>query len=265
MPVFISFLTDFGAVATAPAVCRGVMWSIAPDARIDDLTHAVRPFDVREGAFLLASAVPYLPVGIHVAVVDPGVGTPRAPIGIRTLRGDMLIGPDNGLLRPASRALGGVTEARLLENRTLWLPEVSSTFHGRDIFSPVAAHLAAGTEFAAIGPFADRLVDLELPAARHVGDALETAVLFIDAFGNCRLAGTTADLGPDPTGRQFSVQLPHAAATLPWASTFGDIAPGEALLYEDADYAGLALAVNRGSAAERFDLAPDTPIRIAPG
>lgn len=128
---FISFLTDFGAIATAPAVCRGVIWGIAPDAVINDLSHAVRPFDVREGAFLLAMALPYQPVGVHLVVVDPGVGTPRRPIGIRTRRGDVLIGPDNGVLRPAAEALGGIVEARALENATLWRESVSSTFQDR--------------------------------------------------------------------------------------------------------------------------------------
>ena len=138
---FISFMTDFGVGSSAPAVCRGVMLDIAPDARLVDVTHAIRHFALRDGAFLLARSVPYFPVGVHVAVVDPGVGTARRPIALKVSRGDYLVGPDNGLLVPAARALGGVVAARALENRALWLPSVSHTFHGRDIFSPVGAHL----------------------------------------------------------------------------------------------------------------------------
>lgn len=261
---FISFLTDFGAIATAPAVCRGVIWGIAPDAIVNDLSHAVTPFGIREGAFLLAMALPYQPVGVHLVVVDPGVGTPRRPIGIRTGRGDVLIGPDNGVLRPAAEALGGTVEARVLENRALWLERVSSTFHGRDIFSPVAAHVAGGVPFEEVGPPARDLVELVLPTARRDGEALETAVVFIDTFGNCRLAGSTTDLGVVEPGRRFAVTMPAQRAALPWYPTFGEAEPGEPLLYEDADYAGLGLAVNQGSAAERFGLELDAPIRIEP-
>ena len=271
---FISLLTDFGSL-TAPAVCHGVMLGIAPDARILDLTHAVRKYAVRDGAILLASSVAYLPVGVHVAVVDPGVGTARRPIGLRAARGDLLIGPDNGLLLPAADRLGGVLEARLLAEPSLFLAEVSSTFHARDIFSPVAAHLAAGTPFEAVGPRLDRLelTPMLLPGAVARRGGLDSAVLLIDSFGNCRLAGEKHDLeavlGAFESGRRVAVTLPGRDGTtrrkeLAWVATFGEVPPGEALLYEDADFAGLALAVNQGSAAERFGLTLDDPLRIEP-
>ena len=268
---FISFLTDFGSASTAPAVCRGVMLGIAPEARIVDLTHAVRQFAIRDGAFLLWSAVPYLPLGVHLAVVDPGVGTERRAVAIRAGRGDLLVGPDNGVLRPAAERLGGVVEARALTNPALWLDPVSSTFHGRDLFAPVAAHLAAGEPLPSVGeevPVAD-LVDLVLPAATAREGGLDSAVLFIDAFGNCRIAGELADLeaatGPVEPGRAFRV-VPGSGAPVqvPYQPTFGRVASGTPLLYEDADYAGLGLAVNQGSAAERFGLAPDDRVRIEP-
>lgn len=268
---FISFLTDFGVGSSAPSVCRGVMLGIAPDARLVDVTHAVRHFAVRDGAFLLARSVPYFPVGVHVAVVDPGVGTARRPIALRAARGDVLVGPDNGVLVPAGEALGGIAEARSLENRELWLPTVSRTFHGRDIFSPVAAHLAGGTPFEAVGPILDRtaITDLALPGAVAREGGVDTAVLFIDAFGNCRLAGETADLAAVAAldrGRHFRLIIPGAAepVVVPWVATFGDVAVGAPLLFEDADYAGPALAVNQGSAAERFGLELDTPVRLEP-
>jgi S-adenosylmethionine hydrolase len=266
---FISFLSDFGSGST-PAVCRGVMWSIAPDARLLDITHDVRRFAIRDGAFLLSRAVGYLPVGVHLAVVDPGVGTARRPVVLRSARGDLLVGPDNGLLLPAARELGGVTAAWQITNRDLWLPRVSSTFHGRDLFSPVAAHLARGVEPGLVGPTVDMasLVDLRMPEAAARDGGLDTAVLMIDRFGNARLAGQPADLeaaaGPLSPGRRFRVTVGERQDTVPWHATFGDVEPGAALLYDDADYAGLALAVNRASAAERFGLDLDTPVRIEP-
>jgi hypothetical protein len=231
---------------------------------------------VRDGAFLLARSVPYFPVGVHVAVVDPGVGTARRPIALLTRRGDVLVGPDNGLLLPAARALGGMVAARALDNPALWLTTVSRTFHGRDIFSPVAAHLASGTPFEEVGPALElgEVTNLALPVATPRDGGLDTSVLLIDAFGNCRLAGETSDLtaafGVMKSGRQFELVLPargaHAAGreAVPWVATFGDVAVGAPLLFEDADYAGPALAVNQGSAAERFGLALDSPIRLEP-
>ena len=274
---FISFMTDFGVGASAPAVCRGVMLGIAPEARLVDITHAIRQFAVRDGAFLLARSVPYFPVGVHVAVVDPGVGTARRPVALRTGRGDMLVGPDNGLLLLAAEKLGGVVEARELANPALWLPAVSHTFHGRDIFSPVAAHLASGTDFETVGPIVEpgQLVRLMLPGATRRGGGLDTAVLFIDGFGNCRLAGETTDVTGllRGDGRDGDLWLglperPGGAAErirVPWVTTFGAVPVGTPLLFEDADFAGPALAVNQGSAADRFALALDTPIRLEPG
>lgn len=263
----ISFLSDFGTGST-PAVCRGVMWSIAPEARLLDLSHDVRQFAVRDGAFLLSRAVGYLPVGVHVAVVDPGVGTARRPVVVRAARGDLLVGPDNGLLLPAARELGGPTDAWEITNRDACLPEVSSTFHGRDLFSPVAAHLAAGLDPARVGPVVEvtSLVDLRFPEATARNGGLDTAVLLIDPYGNVRLAGQLADLAaigdPLEIGRTFRVIVGERQLDVPWQATFGEVEPGAPLLYEDADYGGLGIAVNQASAAERLGLAIDTPVRI---
>jgi S-adenosylmethionine hydrolase len=273
---FISFMSDVGVGSSAPAVCRGVMLEIAPDARLVDITHAIRHFAMRDGAFLLARSVPYFPIGVHVAVIDPGVGTGRRPIALQVDRGDYLVGPDNGLLVPAAVALGGIVGARALENRALWLPTVSHTFHGRDIFSPVAANLAGGTPFDSVGPALDpaAVTRLEMPIATPRDGGLDTSVLLIDAFGNCRLAGETSDLvtafGEMERGRRFELVLPALdgnaplRVALPWVATFGDVPIGSPLLFEDADYAGPALAVNQGSAAEEFGLDLDTPVRLEP-
>jgi S-adenosylmethionine hydrolase len=213
---------------------------------------------------------------MHVAVVDPGVGSARRPIALQVGRGDYLVGPDNGLLVPAAHALGGIVAARALENRALWLPSVSHTFHGRDIFAPVAAHLAGGTPFDTVGPELDpaSVTKLELPIATPRDGGLDTSVLLIDAFGNCRLAGETSDLvtafGEMEHGRQFDLVLPargaHAGARIrvPWVATFGEVPIGSPLLFEDADYAGPALAINLGSAADVLGLELDTPVRLEP-
>ena len=264
----ISFLTDFGG-ESAPAVCRGVIWGIATDARILDLNHNVRKFAIRDGAFLLSRAVPYLPVGVHLAVVDPGVGTARRPIALRVARGDLLVGPDNGLFRPAAAALGGIVAAHQLTERRFFLPELSSTFHGRDIFAPVAAHLATGVPIEAVGPALDpgTLVELTLPEATARDGGLDTAVLFIDSFGNVRLAGQPDELAAatgvalEPS-RAFRITVAGTRHDITWQTTFGGVDAGEPLLYDDADYDGLGVAVNQASAAERFGLAIDVPVRI---
>jgi len=266
---FISFLTDFGN-DTAPATCRGVIWSILPEARINDLSHASRRFAIRDGAFLLWSSLPYQPVGVHLAVVDPGVGTARRPIALQAARGDRLVGPDNGLLIPAAERLGGIVAAHVLENRALWRDAVSHTFHGRDIFAPVAAHLAAGTPIGAVGPAIDpaELVRIGVPESAVRDGGLDTSVLFVDTFGNCRLAGQPQDLaalrGRLAAGDGFIVRIGQSAFEVTWQATFGAVAPGELLLYDDADMAGLAVGVSQGSAADQLGLAHDTPVRIEP-
>jgi S-adenosylmethionine hydrolase len=265
----VSFLSDFGT-DTAPAVCRGVIWTIAPEARILDLTHSVRQFAVRDGAFLLWSAVPYLPVGVHLAVVDPGVGTPRRPVALRAGRGDLFVGPDNGLLVPAAERLGGISEARELTNRSLMRDQVSDTFHGRDLFAPIAANLANGVPLEIVGPHIDpaALVRLELPEATVVDGRFETSVLFVDRFGNCRLAGGSDDLAAVTGGAHpvtgYRVRIGSKQVDAPWVETFGAVPAGAPLLYEDADYAGLALGINQGSAAAHFGLEAGTAVSIEP-
>ncbi len=270
----ISFLTDFGP-ESAPAICRGVMLTIAPDVQILDISHSVRKYAIRDGAYLLWSAAPWLPVAIHVAVVDPGVGTDRRPIAIRTGRGDVLIGPDNGVLMPAAAALGGAVEARVLENPGLMLPRTTSTFHGRDIFAPFAAHLAIGHRFEDVGRTVavDSLVPLAFPAPVARDGTLETTVLFVDSFGNFRLSGVPADLeaavGPLTPGRPFIVDFgaveggPAVSEAMPWCRTFGERPVGAPLLYENS-FGQLAIADNQGDAAARLAVGPDRPVRIRP-
>jgi S-adenosylmethionine hydrolase len=271
---FISFLTDFGPDSAA-AICRGVMLSIARDAQIVDISHSVRKYAIRDGAFLLAASLPWMPVGVHVGVVDPGVGTARRPIGLLTERGDILIGPDNGLLIPAAEKLGGISEARVLENRAWMLEQTSSTFHGRDIFSPMAAHLAIGGEFSQVGPTAhlDSLTALRFPEPAVHDDVLESSIVYVDSFGNLRLAGEAADLvravGELTPGRSFRVEFGASNGSGPivetaaWARTFGDIPVGRPLLYEDSS-GRLGFADNQADAARRLGVAADGPVTIRP-
>jgi len=269
----ITFTSDFGP--SAPAVCKAVMWRFCPDARIIDISHQVPRYSILDGAGTLVFAVPYMPVGTHVAVVDPGVGTDRIALGLRVARGDILIGPDNGLLMTAGEALGGIVEARSLENRALMLDDISNSFHGRDIFAPMAGHLAAGVPFETVGPAvpAERLV--RLPQVRPtIGDGvLESVIVHVLIFGNVTIAGIPADLeaaiGPLTPGRPLIVEFPaHDGAPAVeertvWARTFGDVPTGASLLYSDSE-GNLALADNQGDAARRLGLGLDRPVRICP-
>ena len=258
----LGFLTDFGFDGAA-ATCRGVMLSICRDAQIVDISHSIAKYAVADGAFVLAAALPYLPVGHHVAVVDPGVGTARRGIAIRAGRGDVLIGPDNGLLLSAAEALGGAAEARVLESRDLWLPQTSSTFHGRDIFAPVAAHLAAGdTTFAAVGDVidAETLVRLPAPALKVEDGRIGTEIVYVDSFGNLRLAGGRAELTAAFGGASPNVRVVIGDGSVLDASigaTFGAVPPGATLLYVDSS-GHLALADNQGNLAARIGARPGT-------
>lgn len=270
----ITFATDFGPAA--PAVCRGVMYQIAPDALIIDINHQIPRFSIRDGAATLVFALPHMPRGVHVAVVDPGVGTERLGVALEVARGDILVGPDNGLLMPAAAKLGGVLRAHALENPSLMLPVVTSSFHGRDIFAPMAAHLAMGTPIASVGRALDieALVPLSRPQARIRDGALESEIIHVMIYGNVTFAGSPAELeaaiGPLEPGRPVILEFPaHAGSpviteTTIWERTFGRVPLGASLLMEDSE-GQLSLADNQGNAAERLHLSVDRPVRIRPG
>jgi len=262
---YLSFLTDYGLEDGFVAACHGVAARIVPDARIIDITHLVPPGDVRRGAAVLAQTVPYLPPAVHVAVVDPGVGTARR--GIAVAAGDSLfVGPDNGLLSWALTAAGGAARAFSLTNRELWLSRVTATFHGRDIFMPVAAHLAAGADLDAAGAGIDVADLVMLPAPERVVRDFMAAgeVLTVDRFGNVQLTITGADaaeIGVTPGGTVL-VRFGHQQLTLPYRETFGAVATGDVVAYTDS--AGLvSVAVNGGNAAQRLGLPPGARISIA--
>ncbi|MBV9093395.1 MAG: SAM-dependent chlorinase/fluorinase, partial [Streptosporangiaceae bacterium] len=262
---YLSFLTDYGLDDGFVAACHGVGARIAPHAGIIDVTHLVPPGDIRRGAAVLAQTVPYLPPAVHVAVVDPGVGTARRAVTVAAGQ-SVFVGPDNGLLSWAVAAAGGAARAHVLTNAALWLTTVSATFHGRDIFMPVAAHLAAGADLAAVGEEigVGELVTLPAPQRLVRGAIAEGEVLTVDRFGNVQLALTASDaaqIGVEPGG----IVLVNAGArtlALPYRDTFGAVAPGELVAY--ADSAGLvSIAVNGGNAAQRLGLPPGARVSLA--
>src|SRR3954467_4377522 len=189
MSGFITFLTDFGLQDDFVGTCHGVIKRIAPDVEIIDLTHGVRPGGILQGALTLANALPYVPAGVHLAVVDPGVGGGRRPLALRDAEGRLHVGPDNGLLLPAADRFGGVVEAHELANPAYALESVSRTFHGRDLFSPAAAHLSVGVPLAQLGPpiDPDALVRLDLPEPEIGPARIRATVLSVDRFGNAAL------------------------------------------------------------------------------
>jgi S-adenosyl-L-methionine hydrolase (adenosine-forming) len=251
----VTLLTDYGVADGFVAACHGVLLSLAPRLRIVDVTHLVPPQDVRRGAAVLAQTVPWLPPAVHVAVVDPGVGTSRRAVAVAAGR-SVLVGPDNGLLLPAAEALGGVLHAVELTERRFFGAEVARTFHGRDVFAPVAAHVAGGVPLAELGPAVDPASLVRLPAPLVVvGDGVvETEVVTVDRFGNVQLAAQAVALDAAGLARGDVVSV-GADALVTYAETFGAVAAGTLLLLVDsAGYA--ALAVNRGSAAARLRVAP---------
>jgi S-adenosylmethionine hydrolase len=248
-------------------VCHGVIRRIAPDVPIVDVTHGITRHGVRHGALVLAATLPYMPVGVHMAVVDPQVGTERRAVALRCGDGRLLVGPDNGVLSLAWKRAGGVVEAVDVSRSPHRLEPVSATFHGRDLFAPVTAHLAAGAELADAGdPLdADELVALELPSPRVEDGAVVAHALVVDGFGNVSLDiehRHLLELGL-VLGSPVAVRVTHLERRATFVQTFADVSAGELLIYEDA-WGAVALAVNRGDAAADLSLSVDGELRIAP-
>jgi S-adenosyl-L-methionine hydrolase (adenosine-forming) len=255
---WISLTTDYGTFDGFVAACHGAIARIAPDVRVIDVTHHVPPADVPRGAAVLAQTAPHLPLSVHCAVVDPGVGTARRGIAVGTPNG-ALVGPDNGLLVWAAEALGGIDEVVELANKDWFLGDVSRTFHGRDIFAPVAAHIASGASLSDAGPSVDpdTLVRLPDPVVA-VGDGwIEAEVMTVDRFGNVQLAAGGATLSG--LGSELIIAGNVRARR---GATFQDVDTGELLVYEDS--AGrVAIAVNGGRAVVVLSVRPGDVVRIA--
>ena len=222
-----------------------------------DITHGIPPQHVLQGALVLANTLPYMPAGVHVAVVDPGVGGERKPLALRGGDGRLYVGPDNGLLLVAADRLGGIEEAVEIVNEDYMLTPVSRTFHGRDVFSPAGAHLATGVELRELGPALDpaRLARLELPVAQIGTARIRATALYIDRFGNIQLNLTSEDLekvGIVP-GTKVEVEVRFERYFAVAARTFAEVRTGDIVLYEDS-YRNIALAINQGNAARMFSL-----------
>jgi S-adenosyl-L-methionine hydrolase (adenosine-forming) len=262
--VFVTFLSDFGLQDDFVGTCHGVIKRIAPEAEIIDITHGIPPQAILQGALVLANTVPYMPVGVHLAVVDPGVGGARRPVALRDAADRLYVGPDNGLLVPAAER-EGIEAAHELANPAYALESVSRTFHGRDLFAPAAAHLAKGVALDDLGPPLDpeALVRLDLPEPRLGDSRIDATALYVDSFGNIALNLTRdhADQAGIVPGTQVELELGGERFYAVAARTFADARPGDIILYEDS-YRNMSLAINRGNAAQLLHAVPGLSVRI---
>ncbi len=262
---FISFLTDFGLQDDFVGTCHGVIARIAPDARVIDLTHGIEPQAVLQGALVLHHSLPFLPPGVHLAVVDPDVGGKRRAIAVLTADHRVFVGPDNGLLLLAADDIG-IAAAHELTSPAYRLREVSRTFHARDIFAPAAAHLANGVPISELGPAVDPadLVRVTVPEPSIGPTQISSTVLAVDRFGNVslNLRRSHIDAVGLRDGDRVEVRLSLDRYYAIVAGTFADAPPGELILYEDS-YGLATLAISRGSAARLTGVAPGDELRLA--
>jgi hypothetical protein len=265
VPLVITFLTDFGVTDDLVGTCHGVMKRIAPDAVIIDITHGIAPQQVLQGALVLRNTVPYMPEGVHLAVVDPGVGTERKALALRSGDGRLFVGPDNGLLVEAAERMGGLAEAWELTEPEYRLAPLSRTFHGRDVFAPAAAFLAGGLEPSELGPALEpsSLARLDVPLPQLSAGEIGAHVLIVDRFGNVQLNLTASDLeqvGIVP-GTQIELEIGLERYYAVAARTFGEVARGDIVLYEDS-YRNVSIAINVGDAASVISARAGDRVRI---
>ena len=261
----ITFLTDFGLDDDFVGTCHGVMAGIAPDSRVIDVTHGIGPQAVLTGALVLRNTTRFMPVGVHLAVVDPDVGGHRRAVAIRTVDGRTFVGPDNGLLMLAADDIG-IEAVHELADPRFRLHEVSRTFHARDIFAPAAAHLAAGVAVSELGPALDpaSLVRVDVPEPEVGRTQISATALVVDRFGNVATNARREHLdglGLDDGDRvEIRLTLDRYYAFV--AQTFSDADPGELIVYEDS-YGLLSLAISQGNAARLAGVSPGDEIRLA--
>ena len=251
----ITFLSDYGLQDEFVGVCHGVMIGIAPFLRIVDINHQILRQDIRHGAVVLLQAIRYMPEAVHLAVVDPSVGSDRRAVAIESGWGETFVGPDNGLLIPAATARGGIKRAFEIVDQRFLLTPVSRTFQGRDVFAPAAAHIASGVDPAELGPaiVPDDLVPLEISQAWVHDDHLHAEVLQVDRFGNLqfnfdRTVMDSAGIGEMP---HLEVRMEGHRLKVAFAPTFAAVPDGDYVLVEDS-YRYVSLAINKGDAAARL-------------
>lgn len=261
----IVFMTDFGTANDAVAICRAVIYGIAPEVRITDITHQVTPYSIEEASRFLYGVTPYYPAGtVFLVVVDPGVGTSRKAIAVKSKKGQYFVLPDNGVITPVLDR-DGLAEAREISNQH-WMIQapLSSTFHGRDIFSPAAAHLAAGWEFNLVGPPVQQLVRLSAKPSVTSDKGIEGEIIGLDdPFGSLvtNIPGDDLKGLGYIVGDRVFVQIGKKGMALPFAKTFMDVAVGESLLYIDSR-GRVGIAVNQGSYSKKFNIMPPEKIFI---
>ena len=263
---WLTFLSDYGLEDVFVGVCKGVIARMAPHVRILDVCHLIAPQDVEQAATQLAGAMPFLPVGVHLAMVDPQAARPVRGVVVRTGDGSVLVGPDNGVLSLAWRARGGVTDIVEIANRDLWLDNVHATFRGRDVFAPVAGHLAAGTDLAEVGPTValDSVVQLDARDPVVDDDHVHAEIRAVDHFGNVSLNIARADLEAAGIALGDTVELRcnGRSITVPFTHTFGEVPAGRLTLCEDS-FRAVQLAVNAGRASQELRVNRGDPIVIA--
>ncbi|MGI8920589.1 MAG: SAM hydrolase/SAM-dependent halogenase family protein [Solirubrobacteraceae bacterium] len=267
MAPVITFLSDYGYADEFVGVCHGVIARICPQARVIDITHGLDRHAVQHAAVILRNALRFMPVGVHLAVVDPDVGAERRAVALGLGDERVLVGPDNGLLALAAADGGGVAQAIDIGRSRYRLEPVSATFHGRDLFAPVAAQLAAGAELAEAGDPIEpaELATLDLPQPTLGSEEIVAHVLALDRFGNLTLNVSHDELAEAALrlGRPLVVAAGGHSRAAHFAHTFADVAAGELLVYEDASRT-LAVAVNRGSAAEQLSVTVGDELRLRP-
>jgi S-adenosylmethionine hydrolase len=262
----IVFMTDFGTANDAVAICRAVMVSIAPEARIMDITHQVTPFQIEEGARFLEGVTPYYPAGtVFVVVVDPGVGTSRKAVIVKSKKGQYFVLPDNGLVTPVIDR-DGLDSAREITNQS-WMIQasVSSTFHGRDIFSPAAAHLAAGWDFNLAGPVVAQLVRLNPKTSITSEKGIEGDIIGLDdPYGSLitDIPGDEFEKLGYSLGDKLTVQISKKPVTLPYVKTFMEVPVGDSLLFIDSRDR-VSIAINQGDYSKKFNVTPPGTIFVA--
>jgi len=262
----ICFISDYGLTDVLEGTCRGVMKGIAPGATIIDVTHTVPEFDVIQGAEALRHATRYMPEdSVYLAVVDPGDKTKRRALAAEVRSGAFLVGPDNGILLPAADVLGGIVRVVQLTNPRYHVHPVSSTFHGRDVFSPVAAHLAAGENLDDLGEgvTSASMVSLDFPGfRREAGGGVAAEIINIDRFGNARLSVMQEDLDL-PYHTPLKIGIRDEVIQARYVETFGTAEDGDLVVVPDSHWR-LSLAVNRGNAARALLLSVGDEVRLKP-
>jgi S-adenosylmethionine hydrolase len=261
----IVFMTDFGTANDAVAICKAVIVGIAPDARIMDITHQVTPYQIEEASRFLAGVTPYYPAGtVFLVVVDPGVGTSRKAVIVKSRKGQFFVLPDNGLITPVLDR-DGLASAREITNHA-WMIEapVSSTFHGRDIFSPAAAHLAYGWDFNLVGPEVSQLVRLTPKVSITTEKGIEGDIIGLDDPYGSLITDIPGDefkkLGYN-VGDKIRVEINKKVVALPYVKTFMDVPVGDLLLYIDSR-GRVGIAINEGNYSKKFDVTPPATIFI---